>query len=89
MGEEPEEPVEIRYRTNDTTYEAVGELLVNNPTGLLIERDELISLLRHLDREEQAVARGFYMSGWAGMQPYTFDQSFAAMSILKLCVLPS
>ncbi len=40
----------------------------------MIERDELISLLRHLDREEQAVARGFYMSGWAGTQPYTFDR---------------
>jgi hypothetical protein len=73
-GSEPEEPIEIRFRTNDTTYEAVGELLIGNPTGLLIERDELVSLLRHLDREEQTVARGFYMSGWAGTQPYTFDR---------------
>jgi Protein of unknown function (DUF3987) len=74
LGGEPEEPVAVRYRTNDTTYEAVGELLVDNPTGLLIERDELVSLLSHLDREEQAVARGFYMSGWSGTQPYTFDR---------------
>jgi hypothetical protein len=73
-GKEPEEPVEIRYRTNDTTYEAIGELLIENPTGLLIERDELVSLLQHLDREEQAVARGFYLSGWSGAQPYTFDR---------------
>jgi hypothetical protein len=74
VGEPPEEPFPIRYRTNDTSYEKLGELLVANPTGILIERDELISLLRHLDREEQCVARGFYMSGWAGSQPYTFDR---------------
>jgi Protein of unknown function (DUF3987) len=74
LGCEPEEPKEIRYRTNDSSYEALGELLINNPAGLLLERDELVSLLRHLDREEQTVARGFYMSGWDGKQPYTFDR---------------
>ena len=40
----------------------------------MIERDELISLLTHLDRDDQAVARGFYLSGWSGTQPYTFDR---------------
>jgi Protein of unknown function (DUF3987) len=74
LGEKPEEPVAIRFRTNDSTYESLGEILIGNPTGILIERDELVSLLQHLDREEQAVARGFYMSGWAGTQPYTFDR---------------
>jgi uncharacterized protein DUF3987 len=74
LGEEPEEPHLLRYRTNDSTYEAIGELLVVNPTGILVERDELISLLRYLDREEFAVARGFYLSGWSGTQPYTFDR---------------
>jgi Protein of unknown function (DUF3987) len=74
LGDEPQEPLPVRYRTNDSTYEAVGELLVANPTGLLIERDELISLLKYLDREEQAVARGFYLTGWSGSQSYTFDR---------------
>ena len=35
---------------------------------------ELISLLKYLDREEQAVARGFYLTGWSGSQSYTFDR---------------
>jgi putative DNA primase/helicase len=74
LGCEPEEPKPVRYRTNDTSYEKLGELLIDNPNGLLIERDELISLLRHLDREEQGVARGFYMSGWSGSQSYVFDR---------------
>jgi hypothetical protein len=74
VGDEPKEPLPVRYRTNDTTYQSLGELLIGNPTGILIERDELISLLRHLDRDEEAVARGFYLSGWSGTQPYTFDR---------------
>ena len=36
----------VRYRTNDATYEGLGELLISNPTGILVERDELTSLLR-------------------------------------------
>jgi putative DNA primase/helicase len=74
LGEEPREPILIRYRTNDSSYEALGVLLRDNPAGILIERDELVSLLKHLDREEQAVARGFYLSGWSGTQPYSFDR---------------
>jgi hypothetical protein len=74
LGEEPKEPVAVRYRTNDSSYERLGELLVDNPGGILIERDELISLLRQLDRDDQANARGFYLSGWSGSQPYTFDR---------------
>ena len=70
LGAGPEEPKPIRYRTNDSSYEAIGALLVSNPAGLLVERDELISLLKHLDREEQCVARGFYLSGWAGNYPF-------------------
>jgi putative DNA primase/helicase len=49
-------------------------LLISNPTGILVERDELISLLKHLDRDDQSVARGFYLSGWSGTQPYSFDR---------------
>ena len=74
LGAGPEEPKPVRYRTNDSSYEAIGALLVSNPAGLLVERDELVSLLKHLDREEQCVARGFYLSGWSGTQPYTFDR---------------
>jgi putative DNA primase/helicase len=74
LGDEPKEPAPLRYRTNDTSYESLGELLIANPAGILVERDELVSLLKHLDRDEQAVARGFYLSGWSGTQPYTFDR---------------
>jgi hypothetical protein len=74
LGDEPQMPPNNRYRTNDPSYESLGELLISNPNGILVERDELISLLRHLDRDDQGNARGFYLSGWSGTQPYTFDR---------------
>jgi len=74
IGEPPAEPVPVRYRTNDSSYESLGELLIDNPAGILIERDELVSLLKHLDRDDQSVARGFYQTGWGGASPYTFDR---------------
>jgi hypothetical protein len=50
--EEPEKPTARRYVVNDTTYEALGEILADNPNGVLAFRDELVSLLKTLDQEE-------------------------------------
>ena len=71
---EPEEPTELRYITNDTTYEKLGEILAQNPNGVLAHRDELVSLLKTLDREEFAAARGFFLTAWNGKERYTFDR---------------
>jgi putative DNA primase/helicase len=87
LGERPQAPTPVRYRTNDTSYEALAELIANNPTGLLVERDELVSLLRHLDRNDQAVARGFFLTGWSGTQPYTLDRiSRGTRHIEAVCI---
>jgi len=71
---EPEEPTERRYITNDTTYEKLGEIHAQNPNGILAHRDELVSLLKTLDREEYCAARGFYLTAWNGTTPYKFDR---------------
>src|SRR2546425_5942597 len=72
--EEPEEPTMQRHMANDTTAAALGELLRQNPNGLLVFRDEIVSLLKSLDREDQAEARGFYLTAWNGDSGYTFDR---------------
>jgi putative DNA primase/helicase len=71
---EPQEPAERRYVTNDTSYEKLGEILAENPNGVLAHRDELVSLLKTLDREEFAPARGFFLTAWGGKDSYTFDR---------------
>jgi len=50
-----ERPTPRRYRTNDTTVEKAGELLRENPFGLLIMRDELAGLLGLGTREAAKV----------------------------------
>lgn len=71
---EPKEPKARRYIVNDTTYEKLGEILVDNPNGVLEFRDELLTLLKTLDREEFASARGFFLTAWSGKVGYTFDR---------------
>ncbi len=70
----PEAPKVRRYITNDTTYESLGEILAANPNGVLAFRDELVSLLKTLDRDESAAARGFFLTAWNGKDGYTFDR---------------
>jgi hypothetical protein len=72
--EEPTPPKARRFIINDCTYEALGEILADNPTGVLASRDELISLLKTLDREDHAAARGFFLTAWNGTSGYTFDR---------------
>lgn len=78
---EPDAPTLRRYMANDTSPAALGELLRQNPNGLLVFRDELVSLLRGLDREDQAEGRGFYLTGWNGDSPYTFDRITRGMNL--------
>lgn len=70
-----------RYLANDSTPAALGELLRRNPNGLLVFRDELVSLLRGLDREDQAEGRGFYLTAWNGDSGYTFDRIARGMNL--------
>ena len=72
--DEPVKPVARRYISIDSTYEVLGEILIDNPYGVLGFRDELVSLLKTLDREEYSDARGFYLSAWNGTGGYTFDR---------------
>jgi Protein of unknown function (DUF3987) len=77
LAEAPVEPSATyprRFVVNDTTYEALGEIAARNRQGVLVHRDELMSLLISLDREENIAARSFYLTGWDGNQSYTFDR---------------
>ena len=67
-------PVLKRYITNNASYEALGELLMENPNGLMVEADEIIGLLKQLDASGQEVARSFYLTAADGDKPYTFDR---------------
>lgn len=85
---EPVSPVLKRYQANDSTPASLGELLRQNPNGLLVFRDEVVSLLKGLDREGQDEGRGFYLTAWNGNSPYTFDRIGRGLNlhIPALCI---
>ncbi|EJF87644.1 hypothetical protein ME1_00999, partial [Bartonella vinsonii subsp. arupensis OK-94-513] len=63
-----------RLIVNDATVEKLGELLKENPRGLLFVRDELSGFLANLERKEYQTDRGFYLQSFNGDQPYTHDR---------------
>lgn len=82
-----EEPKPVRYIVNDPTVEKLGELLNQNPQGLLLFRDELIGWLRTLDREGHENDRAFYMEAWNGSGSYIYDRiGRGTLHIEAVCV---
>lgn len=81
LPDEPETPTLRRYIANDSNIASLGELLRQNPGGILIERDELVGLLRGLDQEERAEERAFYLTGWNGREGYTFDRIMRGLDL--------
>jgi hypothetical protein len=70
----PEMPVLRRYKTEDPTVEKLGEILMENPQGILLHRDELSGWLANLKRQRRKGDRSFYMEGWNGHGSYEQDR---------------
>ena len=73
-GADDPAPLLRRYRTANATMEALGELLRQNPQGMMLERDEVMGLLRDLDRDDKADHRAFLLEAWDGSGSFTFDR---------------
>lgn len=53
----------------------------------MVFRDELVSLLKTLDNEENAAARGFYLTAWDGKSGYTFDRIMRGQTSIEAACL--
>lgn len=83
----PEQPIAKRLLVNDATYEKLGEIASENPNGVMNHRDEMYSLFKYLDQEQNSSARGFFLTGWNGTSGYVFDRiSRGNKSIENLCL---
>lgn len=67
-------PVRRRFQTNDATVEKLGEVLKDNPHGVLVFRDELVGWLRGMEREGREQERAFYLEAFNGTSSFTFDR---------------
>ncbi len=70
----PKPPTLKRYTSNDSTIEALGELLIQNPKGLATVRDELVGLLASFERSGHEGDRSFYLEAWNGLGSHEVDR---------------
>ncbi len=73
-GSKNKKPKLKRLLINDTTVEKLGELLNENPNGLLQYRDELIGWLNSLEREDRRSDKAFFLECFNGSGEYNFDR---------------
>lgn len=78
---------ERRYIITDGTVEKIGELLNQNPRGLLLARDELSGWLRNLDKSGREGDREFFLEAWNGSGGYSVDRiGRGTLHIPALCL---
>lgn len=75
----PDEPQRRRLMLQDGTPEAVAAILVGNPTGTLLLRDELAGWLLSFDRYSPG-GRAFWLEAYGG-RPFIVDRRSAAGSL--------
>ncbi len=80
-------PAKRRYKSNDCTIEKLGEILQDNPLGVLVLRDELTGLLASMDKAGHEGDRAFYLEGWNGTSSYDTDRiGRGSQHIENLCI---
>ena len=67
-------PIPKRYKSNDATVEKIAALLLENPNGIMILRDELNGWLASLRKHGREGDREFYLESWNGYGSYTIDR---------------
>lgn len=83
----PVPPVRERLVINDATVEKLGELLNENPNGLILVRDELSGWLAKLNKEEYQSDRAFYLECFDGNGHYTYDRIGRGTIEIENCTL--
>jgi hypothetical protein len=68
------EPRLKRLVTNDATFEALHQIMSQNPAGILVIRDELTGWWGTLDRAGREGERAFCLQAWNGDTGQTIDR---------------
>ena len=79
----PEEPKLKRYKCNDGTPQAIADLEVQNPNGILLLNDELTSFFSKLDKDGGKADSAFFLEGWSGQSPYEIDRIGRGYSMIE------
>jgi len=69
-----EQPAQTRYIINDATTEKVGEIMNDNPNGILVTLDELSGFFATLTRSGRESDRSFWLTGFNGNRGHSIDR---------------
>ncbi len=86
-GDDQDPPPCPRVTINDATVEKLGELLNENPRGLLLIRDELSGFIARMEREEFQGERAFYLEAFSGDGQFTYDRIGRGTVYIEHCTL--
>lgn len=84
---EPVEPVAKRYVVNNFTLEALGEVMISNPNGVLAFADELYGLLKMADKPGNEELHSFLLTAWNGNGGFTFDRIGRGQRFVEFCCI--
>jgi hypothetical protein len=87
LPNELQKPPRTRLFVNDCTFEALHEIMEENPTGTLLIRDELSGWWAQLDRQGREGERGFYLEAWNGDTGYAIDRIGRGSLYVEACCL--
>ncbi len=74
LQSDPEEPIPRRYVVNNFSLEALGEVMIGNPDGVLAFSDELYGLLMMASKTGNEELHSFLLTGWNGDGRFAFDR---------------
>ncbi len=85
--EMPTKPKKRRYKTQDATTQKLGEILLDNPQGLLLYRDELAGWLISFEKNGREGDRQFFLESWSGKEAFDVDRiERGSLHIPALCL---
>ena len=81
------QPIPERLIVNDTTVEALAEIMRVNTWGVLVERDEIYGLLKGMDREGKEEDRSFYLTAYDGDKSKSVDRIVRGLNMFvpRMC----
>jgi hypothetical protein len=74
VQEQPVKPNLRRLIINDGTFEAIHQVMSQNPAGIFVIRDELTGWWSQLDRAGREGERAFCLQAWNGDTSHTIDR---------------
>jgi putative DNA primase/helicase len=82
---DPDMPVAKRYTVNNFSLEALGEVLLANPDGVLAFSDEIHGLLMMAHKPGNEGLNDFLLSAWNGDGAHTFDRVGRGVRRVERC----